>query len=102
MPRSGVRKWVHERIAKFKTAWQDAGSGALYWVRRVWDWLHTLVRPDEPMLARLRTARRIKLHHPAARSEGDVLAKWRELSDQTVEAPFFLAGFQRCDHSDLH
>ena len=30
-----MRKWVHDRIAKFKTAWQDAGSGALYWMRRV-------------------------------------------------------------------
>jgi hypothetical protein len=49
----------------------------LYWVRRVWDWLHTLIRPDEPMLARLRSARRIKLHHPAARSEAHVLGEWQ-------------------------
>jgi Mitochondrial K+-H+ exchange-related len=77
LPRSGVGKWVHDRIAKFRTAWQDAGSGALYWMRRAWDWLNTLVRPDETMLARLRSARRIELHHPAGRSKDEVLTNWR-------------------------
>jgi Mitochondrial K+-H+ exchange-related len=92
-PPSGARKWVHDRIAKFKAAWQDAGSGALYWMRRVWDWLHTLVRPDEPMLARLRSARRIKLHHPAARSEVDVLARWRNYLTRQWRRHFFWLGF---------
>ena len=92
-PRSGVRKWVHDRIAKFKAAWQDAGSGALYWMRRAWDWLHTLVRPDEAMLARLRSARRINLHHPAARSEVDVRANWRNYLDRQWRRHFFWLGF---------
>jgi Mitochondrial K+-H+ exchange-related len=92
-PRSGARKWVHDRIAKFKAAWQDAGSGALYWMRRAWDWLHTLVRPDEPMLARLRSARRIKLHHPAAQREVDVLAKWRNYLTRQWRRHFFWLGF---------
>jgi hypothetical protein len=91
-PRSGVHKWIHDRIAKFETAWQDADSGALYWVRRAWGWLQTLARPDEPMLARLRSARRIKLHHPAARTEDDVLAKWRKyLSGQWRRHCFWLS-----------
>ena len=81
-PQSGIRKWIHDRLEKFKAAWQDAGSGALYWMRRAWDWLHTLVRPDEAMLARLWSARRIKLHHPAARSEVDVRANWRNYLDR--------------------
>jgi hypothetical protein len=92
-PRSGVRQWIHDRIAKFKTAWQDAGSGALYWMHRAWDWLHTLVRPDEPMLARLRTTRRIKLHHPAAHSEVDVRAKWRNYLHRQWRRHFFWMGF---------
>jgi Mitochondrial K+-H+ exchange-related len=77
-PRSGIRKWIQNRFEKFKATWQHAGSGALYWMRKVWDWLHKLVRPDEAMLARLWSARRIKLHHPAARSEVDVSANWRD------------------------
>jgi hypothetical protein len=89
--RSGILKWVHDRIAKFKAAWHDAGSGTLYWIRRAWDWLQTLVRPDEAMLARLRSSRRIELHHPAARSEDDVLAEWRNyLSGQWRRHWFWL------------
>ena len=74
------------------TAWQDASSGAVYWMRRAWDWLHTLVRPDETMLARLRSARRIKLHHPAAQSEVDVLARWRNYLTRQRWRHFFWLG----------
>jgi hypothetical protein len=90
-PLSGARKWIQNRFAKFKATWQNAGSGALYWMRRVWDWLHKLVRPDEAMLARLWSARRIKLHHPAARSEVDVSANWQDyLSRQRRRHLFWL------------
>jgi len=49
----------------------------MLWMRRTWDWLHSLTRPDEAMLARLRSARRIDLFHPAARPGSDVSAAWR-------------------------
>jgi Mitochondrial K+-H+ exchange-related len=75
--RSGIGDWILVRFERFKAAWQEASSGALYWMRKVWDWLHKLVRPDEAMLARLWSARRINLHHPAARSEVDVRAHWQ-------------------------
>ena len=61
----------------------------LYWMRRAWDWLHTLVRPDEAMLARLRRLARIKLHHPAARSEVDVRASWRNYLARQWRRHFF-------------
>jgi hypothetical protein len=93
IPRSGARKWVHDRIAKFKAAWQDAGSGALYWMRKAWDWLQTLVRPDETMLAQLRSARRIELHHPAARSKDEVLTNWRNYLTGQWRRHFFWMGF---------
>ena len=92
-PQSGIRKWLHDRLAKFRSAWQDAGSGALYWMRRVWDWLHTLVRPDEAMLARLRSVRRINLHHPAARSEVDVRANWQSYLTRQWRRHLFWLGF---------
>jgi len=75
---SRIRKWIHHRFEKFKAAWNDAGSGALYWMRRAWDWLHTLTHPDERMLARVLSARSITLCHPASRSEIDVRANWRK------------------------
>ncbi len=49
----------------------------MLWMRRAWDWLHSLTRPDETMLARLRSARRIELFHPATRRGSDVSAAWR-------------------------
>jgi hypothetical protein len=49
----------------------------MLWMRRAWDWLHSLTRPDETMLARLRLAARIDLFHPATRAGSDVSAAWR-------------------------
>jgi hypothetical protein len=76
--RTGVRGWVHDRFVKFKSAWQHSDSGALLWMRKSWDWLHSFARPDETMLARLRSTRRIDLHHPAARHGADVRAIWQD------------------------
>jgi hypothetical protein len=91
-PPSGIRKWVDDRIGKFRAAWHDAGSGALYWVRRAWDWLHTLARPDEAMLARLRSVRRIKLHHPAARTEAEVIDEWQNYLTRQGRRHYFWLG----------
>jgi hypothetical protein len=88
-PPSGAGKWIHSRFEKFKAAWHHAGSGALYWMRRVWDWLHKLVRPDEAMLARLWSVRRIHLHHPAARSEFEVRSHWGNYLDRQWRRHFF-------------
>lgn len=76
-PRSGVRGWLLVRYQKFRTAWQQGEAGAIAWVRAVWDWLHSLAHPDEAMLARLRSARTIELHHPASRSGDEIHRTWR-------------------------
>jgi Mitochondrial K+-H+ exchange-related len=75
---TGLGAWVYKRFRQFSSAWQHADKGALHWMRQAWDWLHTLTRPDEPMLARLRPARRIDLHHPATRGSGEVRADWHD------------------------
>jgi len=75
--RSGIRNWVIARYDRFKSAWQNADSGALLWMRRSWDWLHSWAHPDEAMLARLWSARGVDLHHPAARHGDFVLAVWK-------------------------
>jgi hypothetical protein len=74
--RRGLRGWLRDRHARFKSTWQHSESGAILWTRRAWDRLHSLTRPDEPMLARLRSARRIELFHPATRPGTDVSAAW--------------------------
>ena len=75
---AGVHGWFRARYKRFKSAWQHADSGALLWMRRSWDWLHTWARPDEVMLARLWLARRVDLYHPLARSAEEVRSIWAD------------------------
>jgi hypothetical protein len=77
-PSRGLRGWLHDRYARFKSAWQHSEASAMRWMRRAWDWLHSFAHPDEAMLARLRSARRIDLHHPATRPGDEVRAIWRD------------------------
>jgi Mitochondrial K+-H+ exchange-related len=76
--RSGMRGWLVARYDRFKLAWDKADSGALVWMRRSWDWLHSWAHPDETMLARLWSARRVELYHPAARPGSEVLDIWKD------------------------
>jgi hypothetical protein len=73
-PRSGFFGWLHTRYDRFRAAWQHADSGALLWMRRSWDWLHSWARPDETMLSRLWSARRIELHHPMSGWSGQTIS----------------------------
>jgi hypothetical protein len=75
-PATGWRGWLEERWYRFQTAWYEADAGVALWARRTWDWLHSLTRPDESLLVRLRATRRIDLHHPASRSREAVAAIW--------------------------
>ena len=89
---SGVLGWFHVRYSRFRSAWQHADSGALLWMRQTWDWLHTWVHPDETMLARLWSARKIELLHPASRHEDEVRAIWADyLRTQSWRHLFWLS-----------
>jgi hypothetical protein len=77
-PASGWRGWIEERWYRFQRAWHDADAGVALWARRGWEWLHSLVHPDELMLVRLRATRRIDLHHPASRPADAVAAIWQD------------------------
>jgi hypothetical protein len=76
--RSGVSGWFLAKYDRFRSAWQHADSGAFHWMRQSWDWLHTWAHPDEAMLARLWSARRVDLYHPASRRGDQVLAIWND------------------------
>jgi hypothetical protein len=76
--RTSVRGWILAKYDRFRSAWQHADSGALQWMRQLWDWLHTWTHPDEAMLARLWSARRVDLHHPATRGGDEVVAVWKD------------------------
>ena len=96
----GVQVGFMPDTRAFKSAWQHADSGALLWMRRVWDWLHTWAHPDEAMLARLWSARRIDLHHPAARRRCESVRPGG-LPRDAVEATSGVADRQRGDRALL-
>jgi hypothetical protein len=97
---SGLWSRLHDRLQKLLSDWEHSESGVVLWTRRVWRWLHSWAHPDESMLVRLRSARRIDLHHPASRQEGEVRDLWAHylshrwrrhlawLSVNSVIAPF--------------
>ena len=79
---SGIRARLTERWHRLQRNIREAEAGAAHWVRRVWDWLHSRVRPEERMLARLRRARRVDLHHPSSRAAETVNTIWRSYLGQ--------------------
>ncbi len=69
--------WLHEHWRRFRKVFHQSDAGAARWARRIWDWMHSRIRPDESMLVRLRSTRRIDLYHPASRTGSDVTALWQ-------------------------
>ena len=102
-PLSGVRGWLQKRWYRVQKVFHEADAGVARWARRCWDWLHSLTRPDESMLVRLRSTRHVDLQHPASRAEEDVARIWHDylarrwrahavcLSYNTIIAPAALA-----------
>jgi hypothetical protein len=68
--------WIEGRWRRFQKAWHEADAGVARWARRSWDWLHSMAHPDESMLVRLRSTRRIDLHHPVSRTRDAVAEVW--------------------------
>jgi Mitochondrial K+-H+ exchange-related len=75
-PPAGLKGRLIDRYHKIKSAWDHSESRVARWSHRAWDWLHSWSHPDESMLVRLRSARRIDLHHPASRPGDEVRALW--------------------------
>jgi hypothetical protein len=89
---TGLAGWLDSRLNKLKMAWHDGRSGVTFWLRRCWDWLHSWSHPDEWMLSQLRSAKVIELHHPACRTDDEVLAIWQDyVSKQTNRHAVWLA-----------
>lgn len=66
------RKWD-----EIEARWKDAEGWAARWSRSVWDRLHAMCRPDEPLLVKLATADAIVIRHPASVPERGARAAWR-------------------------
>lgn len=75
------RAWLRDRWCRVQDGLHHSEVGAVRWARNVWIWMHSWAHPDEAMLSRLRSARRIELHHPAGRPGVQVLGLWHEYLD---------------------
>ncbi|WP_165070162.1 hypothetical protein [Paludisphaera rhizosphaerae] len=73
----GARGWAAAKWAEIEARWKTSPTAAARFSRKVWDWLQTSVRPDEPLLAKLGSAESITLHHPSATSEKKTRSAWR-------------------------
>jgi hypothetical protein len=76
--RGGWHGWLARKFRNLKRAFHHSEIGLARTMRRVWDWLQRRVHPDEPLLVRLRTARAIEIHHPAALSTQEARAAWSD------------------------
>ena len=92
-PPQGFPARVKARLLALKSGWQHPKGRAARWGRRVWHWLHRFTHPDEELLARLRTAREVELHHSEALSAEEVNAAWAAFlaSSRRRHWPWFLA-----------
>lgn len=76
---TGLRGWAEGRLRRLEERWTHSRGAAARWGRAIWSWLHSRTHPDEPLLARLRSAGTITLHHPASMDAdvaGDVWARF--------------------------
>ena len=90
---SGPRAWAEAKLHALKESWRHAEGRAARWCRAVWHWLHRFTHPDETLLARLRLAREIELHHPERMSAEEVQAAWRSFlaASRRRHWPWFVA-----------
>lgn len=77
-PPRGLRPRLEAWLRKLKAGWQHSEGRAARLSRKVWHWLHRWVHPDETLLARLRSARTLEVHHPASLNAEDVAAAWAD------------------------
>jgi hypothetical protein len=74
----GLGGWLARRSRRLSDLLSRSEGAIASRVRRVWQWLQKFVWIDEPLLLRLRTARSIAVHFPAAVSEPAARAAWSD------------------------
>lgn len=74
---AGVLGWIGRKWDAIEARWKDSGGTVARWSRRLWDYLHTWCKPDEPLLTKLATADAIVVRYPASIPEKKARAAWR-------------------------
>jgi Mitochondrial K+-H+ exchange-related len=72
----GVKGWAVARLRRLRGVWDHSEGRAAKYAHRAWDWLHSRTNPDEALLARLRSARVIEIHHAPSITANEAQAAW--------------------------
>ncbi len=75
-PNTGIRGRVEARYHRFREGWQHSDGRAARLSRRAWQWLHSRTHPDEPLLARLRSAGAVEVVYPSAETREEAADAW--------------------------
>ncbi|HEV3122396.1 MAG TPA: CDP-alcohol phosphatidyltransferase family protein [Isosphaeraceae bacterium] len=75
-PVSGVRGWLLRWFKKLQDSLERSESGIGPHVKRAWNWLHTWLAPDEPLLMQLRSAQAFEVAHPTEQSREQASKVW--------------------------
>jgi len=74
---AGVLGWLGRKWEAIEARWKESEGTVARWSRRLWDYLHTWCKPDEPLLTKLATADAIVVRYPASIPEKKARATWR-------------------------
>jgi hypothetical protein len=74
--RPGMAGWFRRTTRRMKSAVKHPKSRLARKLKQFWDWLQSRMYPDESLLAALRSARTIELHHPESLSSDEALGLW--------------------------
>jgi len=71
-----MRGWLSRSFKKLQDSLNSSESAIGPRVQRAWNWLHTWLAPDEPMLLRLRSAQSLEMEHPSALAQDQATKVW--------------------------
>jgi hypothetical protein len=77
-PPSGVRGWLDRKSREIHDSLAGAETGVRGRLRRLWEWLHRHVHPDEALLRRLRSSETITLRHPTTVTPDKARIVWHD------------------------
>ncbi len=80
-PHHGLHGWFERRRKRFALLWTHADGPVLRTMRRIWDWLHRHIHPEEVWLVRLQSAAAIEVRQPTMLTGEEARAAWTDFLD---------------------
>ena len=74
--RPGLAGWFERTSRRAKSSFKHPKGRLARKSKQVWDWLQRRMHPDEPLLAALRSASAVAIHHHATLESDEARASW--------------------------